>query len=130
VGAELFEINCSGCHGKQGEGIPGLCPPLNDKYFFESRLSDVGWSGTLEDYIVATVASGRLNSTRPKLYAGQGTPAMPAWSEEFAGPLREDQIRSIATFVLNWEPTAPDRSVAPVAPGPGFGTRFRNRHHC
>ena len=106
VGADLFEINCSGCHGLKGEGIPGLCPPLNDQHFFTDRLGEVGWPGSLEDYIVATVSSGRLTSTRPDQFAGQGVPVMPAWSENFAGPLREDQIRSIATFVMNWQTTA------------------------
>ena len=47
-GAALFEEQCSRCHGTQGEGIPGLCPPLNDRYFFDDRLEDVGWSGSLE----------------------------------------------------------------------------------
>lgn len=122
VGAGLFENNCSGCHGVQGEGVPGLCPPLNDRYFFDQRIEEVGWSGSLEDYIVATVSSGRLNSTRPELYAGQGVPAMPAWSESYGGPLREDQIRNIATFVMNWEPTAPDREVAVEPAGPPVGT--------
>lgn len=106
VGAALFETNCSGCHGLTGEGIPGLCPPLNDSPFFTDRLKEVGWSGTLEDYIVATVASGRLQSTRPEQYAGGGKPAMPAWSDQFGGPLRQDQIRYIASFVMNWEATA------------------------
>lgn len=106
TGAALYENNCSTCHGKQGEGVPGLCPPLNDRYFFTDRLKDVGWSGTLEDYIIATVSSGRLVSTRPDQYAGSGRPAMPAWSETYGGPLREDQIRYIARFVLNWEATA------------------------
>lgn len=106
VGAALFENNCSTCHGKNGEGVPGLCPPLNDVNFFQGRLSEVGWSGSLEDYIVATVSSGRLTSTRPQLYAGQGRPAMPAWSERYGGPMREDQIRNIARFILNWEATA------------------------
>lgn len=122
VGAELFDNNCSGCHGKQGEGVPGLCPPLNDRYFFDERIDDVGWSGSTEDYIVATVASGRLNSTRPEQYAGQGIPAMPAWSDDYGGPLREDQIRYIAEFVMNWESTAPDRGQAPVMAGPPVGT--------
>jgi mono/diheme cytochrome c family protein len=122
VGAELFDNNCSGCHGKQGEGVPGLCPPLNDRYFFDERIDDVGWSGSTEDYIVATVASGRLNSTRPEQYAGQGIPVMPAWSEDYGGPLREDQIRYIAEFVMNWESTAPDRGQAPVMAGPPVGT--------
>jgi mono/diheme cytochrome c family protein len=106
VGAALYETNCSGCHGLKGEGIPNLCPPLNDRHFFTNRLSEVGWSGSLEDYIVATVSSGRLQSTRPELYVGNGVPAMPAWSDHFGGPLREDQIRDIASFVINWEATA------------------------
>lgn len=106
VGAALFENNCSTCHGKNGEGVPLLCPPLNDVNFFKGRLSEVGWSGSLEDYIVATVSSGRMTSTRPQLYQGNGRPAMPAWSERYGGPLREDQIRNIARFILNWEATA------------------------
>jgi cbb3-type cytochrome c oxidase subunit III len=105
-GAALYETNCSGCHGLKGEGVPGLCPPLNDRHFFTDRLAEVNWSGSLEDYIVSTISSGRLQSTRPELYAGNGLPAMPAWSEHFGGPLREDQIRYIADFVMNWEATA------------------------
>lgn len=122
VGAELYDINCKGCHGPQGEGVPGLCPPLNDQYFFTQRLTDVGWSGTLEDYVVATVSSGRLTSTRPDRYAGQGRPAMPAWADSYGGPLRTDQIRYIAAFVLNWEEGAPDRSQEPVMAGPPVGS--------
>jgi mono/diheme cytochrome c family protein len=122
VGAELFDNNCRPCHGAQGEGTPLLCPPLNDSYFFTKRMTDVGWSGSLEDYIVATIASGRLISTRPEQYPGNARPAMPAWSEDFGGPLRDDQIRSLAAFIMNWESTAPDRSTAPVLEGPPVGT--------
>lgn len=118
VGAKLFETNCSGCHGPQGEGIPGLCPPLNDAYFFTDRLTEVGWSGALDDYIVSTVSSGRMTSTRPDQYAGQGRPAMPAWSEQYGGPLREDQIRSIAAFVMNWEATAVEGVTLEAPPTP------------
>jgi mono/diheme cytochrome c family protein len=121
VGAALFENNCSGCHGVKGEGIPGLCPPLNDKHFFTDRLKEVGWSGSLEDYIVATVSSGRLTSTRPDQYAGQGIPAMPTWSQDYGGPLRPDQIRSIAAFIMNWEPTALGEITLPKQPTPTPG---------
>ena len=31
---------------------------------------------------------------------------MPAWSDQYGGPLRPDQIQDIATFILNWEETA------------------------
>lgn len=106
VGAELFDSQCSRCHGTQGLGIQGLCPPLNDRNFFDSRLAEVAWSGTLEDYIVSTVSSGRMASTRPQLYPGNGVPAMPSFHENFGGPLREDQIRNIAAFIMNWEGTA------------------------
>ena len=97
-GAALFDAQCSRCHGTQGKGIPGLCPPLNDRYFFDQRLKDVSWSGTMEDYIVATASSGRLASTRPQLLPGQGMPAMPSFSDQYGGPLRQDQIRSIAAL--------------------------------
>ncbi len=106
VGADLFEINCRGCHGLRGEGIPGLAPPLNDAHFFTRRLEEVGWQGGLEDYIVATVSSGRQVSTRPDQYPGAGKPAMPTWSERYGGPLRDDQIEALAAFILNWEATA------------------------
>jgi mono/diheme cytochrome c family protein len=47
---------------------------------------------------------------------------MPAWSEDYGGPLRADQIRYIAAFVMNWESTAPERGQAPVLAGPAVGT--------
>jgi len=122
VGAGLFDIYCSPCHGKQGLGTPGLCPPLNDRYFFDQRLKDVGWSGTQEDYIVATASGGRLASTRPDQYPGNGSPAMPAFSDRFGGPLRDDQIRNIATFVMNWASTAQEVQAAPAPAGPAVGT--------
>ena len=105
VGAELFEINCSGCHGAKGEGVPSLAPALNDRHFFTERVKQVGWQGSLEDYIISTVSTGRVVSTRPE-YVGGGKPAMPTWSERYGGPLRDDQIRNIAAFILNWEATA------------------------
>jgi len=120
-GAALFEQQCSRCHGTQGTGIPGLCPPLNDRYFFDQRLTDISWSSTLEDYIVATASSGRLTSTRPELYPGQGTPAMPSFSDQFGGPLRQDQIRNIAAFVMNWKPTAQLVEVPTAPSGPPVG---------
>ncbi len=117
VGAELYEINCRGCHGLQGEGILGLAPPLNDVHFFVNRMAEVGWQGELEDYIIATVSTGRQVSTRPEIYPGAGSPAMPTWSEDFGGPLRGDQIEALAAFIVNWEGTAVgDVELAEIAP--------------
>lgn len=121
-GADLYAQACSGCHGPQGQGVPGLCPPLNSKAFFTTRLSDVGWSGSLRDYIVSTVSAGRMASTRPDQYVGNGRPAMPSWSEEYGGPFRIDQIDNLADFILNWEEEAlaqPDVTPSPIQ---GVGT--------
>jgi mono/diheme cytochrome c family protein len=122
AGAALFEAQCSRCHGTQGLGIPGLCPPLNDRNFFDQRLKDVNWSGTLEDYIVATASSGRLTSTRPDVFPGQGTPAMPSFSQDYGGPLRDDQIRTIAAFIMNWQKTATLVEIPTGPTGPTVGT--------
>ncbi|MDX1435985.1 MAG: c-type cytochrome [Anaerolineales bacterium] len=105
-GAELFESNCAACHGDRGKGITGIAPPLTEADFYTERMEVVGWNGTLEDYIISTVSSGRRVSTRPELYVGAGVPAMPAWSQQFGGPLRTDQIRDIAAYILSWEELA------------------------
>ncbi|MBE0408361.1 MAG: c-type cytochrome [Anaerolineales bacterium] len=118
VGAYLFELNCSECHGDNAEGRVGLAPALNDRYFFTERLNQLGWAGTMEDYIQATISSGRITSTRPNQYAGYGVPAMPAWSENYGGPLRMDQIRAITAFIMNFEPIALGEVVMPDFPTP------------
>lgn len=121
-GAALFEQACSRCHGTKGQGIPGLCPPLNDRHFFTDRLKEVGWNGSQEDYIISTVSAGRLTSTRPDQYAGGGRPAMPSWSEAYGGPLREDQIRALAAFIMNWREEALARPETPSAPAQTVGS--------
>jgi mono/diheme cytochrome c family protein len=105
-GADLYAQACASCHGIQGQGVPGLCPPLNSKAFFTTRLEETGWSGSLRDYVISTVSAGRLTSTRPDQYVGNGRPAMPSWSEEYGGPFRSDQIDNLADFILNWEEEA------------------------
>jgi len=117
-GAELFSTNCSRCHGENGEGRIG--PPLNDPHFFTDRLQEVGWGGTLKDYIVSTVSSGRPVSTRPEQWPGEGIGyAMPPWSQDYGGPLRPDQIRDIADFIMNWEQVALGTATVEVLELPG-----------
>jgi mono/diheme cytochrome c family protein len=106
VGADLYESNCRTCHGSRGEGVGQLGPALADKKFFTERIDETGWQGTLEAYIIASSSHGRLMATRP-MYAGNETTAVMApWLDRYGGPLREDQIRAIAVFVMNWESTA------------------------
>ncbi len=107
-GASVFTTYCTTCHGLQAQGIAGVAPSLRDEYFFTQRLKEVGWVGSQEDYIVSAVTAGRQVSTRPELYGGSTgrPPVMPTWSEKFGGPLRDDQIRAVAAFVMNFQPYA------------------------
>lgn len=96
-GALLYANNCSSCHGPFGQGAPGVGPNINSEEFFDgTRLAEVGWSGTLYDYVELTVAAGR-----PVMAAGWANP-MPTWGQQFGGPLRNDQVQDVTRYVLNW----------------------------
>lgn len=106
IGAALYGLHCKSCHGMRGEGVGQLGPSLSDKQFFENRLGEVGYQSTLRNYILATTEQGRMMGTRP-YYAGNGSSmVMPPWHQKFGGPLRSDELESIATYILNWEATA------------------------
>jgi len=106
TGASLFAGNCSNCHGINGKaeecydlasgeqiGCQGL--PLNYQQLLcgdnTERMVAMNWQGSKEAFIQSTISSGRPGTV------------MPTWSEEFGGPMRPDQIRNLANFVLNWE---------------------------
>jgi mono/diheme cytochrome c family protein len=106
MGAHLYEQNCATCHGVHGKaeecydpssgdpiGCVGL--PLNYQSLvcgdISLRMEAMNWEGSKEAFIQSTLASGRPGTV------------MPAWSEQFGGPLRNDQIVDLSHFVLNWE---------------------------
>lgn len=110
-GAKLYHDNCRNCHGIKGEGVGQLGPPLNNSSFFTQRLSEVGYQGTLKQYVHTTTSYGRMMGTR-QMYAGNGSTAvMVPWSQENGGPLRHDELSDITEFVLNWEATATGKIV-------------------
>lgn len=117
-GAILYHNNCRTCHGDRAEGIPGLCPPLNSLTLLTERARETGWTGSVHSYIVNTVRGGRLNSTRPDQYVGKQSEgmAMPFWSQDYGGPLRNDQIEDIALFIENYGET--DLAAEPEGPPP------------
>lgn len=119
-GAAIFSTYCTTCHGSQAQGIAGVAPSLRDEYFFTQRLKEIGWSGSLEDYIVSAITAGRQLSSRPELYGGSTgrPPVMPTWSEKFGGPLRDDQIAAIAAFIMNFEPYALGQVATAIPLGP------------
>ncbi len=106
AGASLFEANCVSCHGAQGQG--GAGPALNALDLFNGeRLSAIGWSGTAEAYI-----RGAINAGRPRASVDfQSYPQrMPAWGQQYGGPLRQDQVESLVAYILNWSEAFKDAS--------------------
>jgi len=62
-----------------------------------NRLTQVGWAGTLNSYIVTTLIHGRPTSI------SYWPNPMVSWSNRSGGPLRDDQIQDIANYIQNWD---------------------------
>ena len=97
-GRTLFNTYCTQCHGKDGEGKNG--PPLNDKGF----LNETG------DQTIFSVISSGVPGTE-----------MPAWNQALGGPLTDQQVTQLVSFIRNWEPQAPDRRAAAEKGDPAKG---------
>src|SRR5574341_592244 len=118
-GASIFNDYCSPCHGRRGEGLPGIAPTLNRPEEFDgTRLREIGWTGSLENYLLLTVSGGRPARTSP-----DWPNPMPTWSQDFGGPLRPDQIQDVVNFVMNWgcayDPECAGPNYTPAAPPTG-----------
>ncbi len=85
TGEQLWSLNCSSCHGLNGEG--GIGPALNSQQFQESA-SD----GQIEQLIAVGVPGSQMS----------------AYSLDYAGPLTSEQIRALRVFIRSWADDAPD----------------------
>ena len=83
-GGKLWATNCASCHGTNGEG--GSAPALNSQEFLTS---------VTDDQIHGIIAGGI-----------PGT-AMPAWLNDYGGPLTDEQIAALVAYLRSWETTAP-----------------------
>ncbi len=123
-GAVIFNNNCRSCHGADGRGLEGIAPALNTPDLFNgTRLQQLGWSGSLYDYLYLTVAAGR-----PVRSADWPQP-MPTWSQEYGGPMRPDEVRDVVAFIMNYGkfyeegyagPTPPAVAPTPTTPTAAF----------
>jgi mono/diheme cytochrome c family protein len=92
-GKRLYATYCIQCHGPQGEGCIG--PALNRAAWRPENNGVVNTeydAGTGHDFIVKTVSRGRI-SNQPGIQ-------MPAWSTSENGPLTDQEIEDITTFIL------------------------------
>lgn len=84
-GGEIYAQQCAACHGEDGGGVSG--PALNNRTVLKNTLDSVFFS---------VVRSG-VPGTQ-----------MPAWSVDYGGPLTDEDVRDVVTFIRAWEPTAPE----------------------
>lgn len=113
-GARVYMDQCARCHGVEGKGIEGQGPSLSSSNFFNNRVREVGWNGTLETYISAVTKSGIPLKSSPVWEVTH-----PPFLERFGGPLREDQIDNVVRFVMNWKQAPIDSADVVEAPKPG-----------
>jgi mono/diheme cytochrome c family protein len=121
AGAALFESNCRTCHGPLGGGIEGVAPVINALELFDgTRLTNIGFTGTVEDYLGGVLAAGRPVPSEGTNYPQR----MPGWSQEYGGPLADHQIAALVAFIMNWEDRALAGDEEPVVTGESVGTDF------
>ena len=94
-GEELFQANCSLCHGQNAEGggaastyDPADSWPAPNLTTIEKRYEGTPPAQNIRDYIVQTIRRGR-----------PGTP-MPAWGAAYGGPMTDQQIEEITDWIL------------------------------
>lgn len=116
-GALIFFNNCSTCHGKNGEGVPGKGPVLNPDLFtkhWPQIQALKSFNGTLRDFVSLTVSAGRPIQTEWAAAQGSFPNRMPTWGQPYGGPLTTDQVDQVVNFVMNWQAEAQAGPVVPL----------------
>jgi len=88
-GATLYAQYCFQCHGTKGQGIAGKGAALNNNSTVSS-LSDA--------QIMAIISGGVINPTNPS------TPLMQAFSQQFNGPLDDNDIQYLFDLIRSSDP--------------------------
>jgi mono/diheme cytochrome c family protein len=83
-GQNLWGTNCSSCHGVNGEGVSA--PALNSQQFLQN----------VSDKQMQDIIAGGIPGT-----------AMPAWWNEYGGPLTAQQIEALTTYLRSKQKDAP-----------------------
>jgi mono/diheme cytochrome c family protein/plastocyanin len=99
-GAALYAQYCFQCHGLNGQGLTG--PKLNGSSTV-NKLSD--------DDIIRIISGGIPVAADPTTFL------MPAWSEQFGGPLTQLDIEYLFALIRSSDPTYLSANVYPSGPG-------------
>jgi len=136
AGARTYAEQCARCHGLDGKGIEANGPTLSHISFVgkseetiaannvlgskevtkSTRLTQLGWTGSLVNYIRGVVAAGI-----PIKSAADWETIHPTFSQAYGGNLREDEVNNVSNYVANWAlaPYESDDVILPPEPGTG-----------
>lgn len=81
-GSDVFRKNCVSCHGKNGQGTPGLAPALKGDAFVTGDIAAV----------IATVTDGRAGANK---HFKDLPIDMPAWGKQ----LSADDIKAVVDYI-------------------------------
>jgi mono/diheme cytochrome c family protein len=95
LGAPIYVLHCSSCHGVQGQGIDA--PPLRDSQY-------VGTKSKQE--VFSTIADGRTGTE------------MPAWLVTNGGSLTDVEISRVIAYLCTWQGVPPLPTSTPVPEEP------------
>jgi len=98
AGESLWTSTCASCHGYFGQGVDA--PALNSVQFLTIAT---------DEQILSIVSTGIPGSE------------MAAYSQQYGGPLTQEQVVSIVACIRSWEDTAPDRPDWRDIPAEGDG---------
>lgn len=125
-GAKVYYGYCAGCHGVDGRGAEGKGPAVSSLAFLgkvdenglqvtaSERMKELKWQGSVQQYIEAVTASGIPPS-------GAFDEIHAQWSNRYSGPLRDDEIKNVAAFIMNWAKAPMTDGNIVAAPKPGAG---------
>ncbi len=86
-GAALFATYCQQCHGINGQGLVG--PKLN---------GNPAVNALTDDDIIRIISGGVANTANPSQFL------MPAWSDQYAGPLTQTDIQYLFALIRSADP--------------------------
>jgi mono/diheme cytochrome c family protein len=116
-GAALYTQDCAGCHGPSGAGQSG--PDLHIYAGGQSIDSNGIAARNKVDPNSPQDMTRLLNLVQSAI--GQGRPDLPshAWSQDYGGPLRADQVSALADLIItsSWDQVVPARPAGATPAG-------------